>query len=460
MNSKKDILPIVIASVIALVITGVVRLLLPAGSSDADKHAPAKRLSMPDIPLVVKEVKPKENQVLVVSGNIKKDEKIILDKLTWKKWPKDAMQPYFIAKDDSGMPLNNVADFDNALKKWAASDIPSGVPLTMAMLSDEDPKKKAEAENKKRQELKKKQAEKVKSSAFIRKGMRAVTFSIDQKSASSSSMLSPGDLVDVLIVEQHGEKSRIYKYKALKILAIDGITKFESKKDKNGNDSLFGGLGSVGGLLAPKNVTLEIKESMVEEMLKRAGNTGVILSLRSQSEEVKHAGEEVEEEESDVVRSALLTNIIEMNRLHAAEALKTSQVKREMDEKNLSMLMSNMGSMGGNSSADALIEAQKRKESEERNLSMIMKNISSVAEADYRNGGKGQLVKNKKTGKYEIVSGKVVGKEEELGKTDTVVIYRKLKADEIQFDSSGKKIENTNLGLGYENFKEGSNRKD
>ncbi|MDR0631740.1 MAG: hypothetical protein LBF54_00635 [Holosporaceae bacterium] len=442
MNGKKDVLPMIIASGIALVVTGIVRLLISEDSDTSDKsQIVQKELSMPDIPLMVKQTKKgNEGQILMVSKDIKKDSKIVLDNLTWKRWPNNAMQPYFIAKDESGTALNNGADYDNALKMWAISDIPAGVPLTMRMLTNENPeqkRKKEEEEKKKKEEQEqiKKEGEK-KTSQLIKKGMRAVTFAIDQKSANSSSMLSPGDFVDVLIMEQMAEKVKTHKYKALRILAIDGMTSFESKHSKSG-------LGSIGGLLTPKNVTLEIKEARVEEMIKRAGNSGVILSVRNQKEAkfVDDDGEEIEENEDDHINEALLQNIIDMNRMRSAETLKIAQTRKEAEEENLSMLISSMNSIG-NSSKNALEESQKRKEAEEMNLSMILKNINSASGNDVvgRSYDKEKLVKNEKTGKYEIVSGKIVGEEQE-SEGKSVVIYRKLKANEVQFGEDGKKID-------------------
>ena len=140
MNSKKDILPIVIASVIALVVTGIVRWLIPGGT--VIKQQPLKKeLSLPDIPLMIKTEQKKvlEVQVLVTNADIKKDERISLAKLTWKNWPANALQPHFIAKDNKETPLNNRADYNNALNMWARNEIPSGMPLTISMLTSNDP---------------------------------------------------------------------------------------------------------------------------------------------------------------------------------------------------------------------------------------------------------------------------------------------------------------------------------
>ncbi|MDR1982834.1 MAG: SAF domain-containing protein [Holosporaceae bacterium] len=424
MNGRRDVLPIIIASGIALVVTGVVKFLMPEKNVvPSQEKKSTQELSLPNIPLMVKDEQEKqkqkqENQVVVTAKDIKKDEKILLDSITWKKWPQDAMQPYFIAKDVSGKPLNNKADYDNALKMWAVADIPAGVPLTIRMLVGENPKKKVALDKQMGKSQKKKIVEKKDFS--IRKGMRAITFSIDQRSASSSDMLRPGDLVDVLIIEQQrDDKSKIYKYKALKILAIDGMVASQKKESEKDESTMLAGLNSVSGLLFPKNVTLEIREDTVEEMLRRAGNNGVILSLRSQTEKARESDEQL--------------------------------VEQEMDERNLTSLMRNMSAIGGGSnSATALVESQKQKESEERSLSMIMKNMSSVGSSSAvlikSEAEKSERVsKGARGGKYEIVSGKVV-EDNDKPEKQSAIIYRKLKADEVKFDEDGRKTESSSGG--------------
>jgi Flp pilus assembly protein CpaB len=299
-----------------------------------------------------------------------------------------------------------------------------GTPLAMSMLSNEDPKVRAENERKKLEAEKQKKLEEEKAHSFIKKGMRAVTFSIDQRSASSSNMLSPGDLVDVLIMEQRGEKNRTHKYKALKILAIDGVTKFE-KKDEKHSDSLLGGvnLGSVGGLLAPKNVTLEVKEDRVETMLKQSSASGVILSLRSQSEPVdENEPDVVEDGGSDSLGDmSLMENILKINKSSAAGALLEEKLRQD--------------------------EEKAKKEAQEKGLSLLVDSMSAFrnreSELDLNAGtlnkkGKGKG-KKKDGSKYEVVSGKVVGDEEsEEAEFHTTVIHKKNNQETIKFDGTGR----------------------
>lgn len=428
--NKKDFLPIVVASVIALVITGIVRWLIPSGAQQTSNQQNTQNgISMPEIPLMVtKEEKKKkiiEYSVLVVSKGIKKDTKISIDFLEWKKWPSDAMQSYFIAKDENETPLNNGSDYNNALKMWANTDIPSGVPLTMAMLSNEDPVKKAKEEKARLAEEKRKKEEKERTDAFIKKGMRAVTFSIDQKSASSSNMLEPGDLVDVLIMEQKGDRMRTHKYKALKILAIDGITKFEKKSDEKSQGGLLGNMGlrTVGGLLTPKNITLEVKEEMVEKMLKQAANTGVILSLRSQSEKIENENndDEIVDSEGSPETTSVLSKILNINRTDLTDVLQEEKNRKEIEERNLEILMNNINMV--NNIEDSMLEKSKMATTDK---TQQPNNTSSGDE-------------NSGEGKYEVISGKIIGEEPKQEKElDSVIVYRKLTPSAVQFNEEGK----------------------
>ena len=418
--NKKDALPIIIASIIALVITILVKWLLPSSVAPVQQQA-QKEISMPEIPLMVnreekkKKKKKEDDLVLFVSRSFKKDEKIILDKLKWEKWPTEAMQPYFIAKDHAGTPLNNGADYSNALKMWANTDIPNGVPLTMSMLTNEDPQKKKENDRKKKEEEEKKKLEKEKNEEFIKKDMRAVTFPVDQRSATSTNMMKAGDLVDVLIMEQKGEKTITHKYRALKILAIDGATKFDNDKNKSeGNNGDGGFLSNVGGIVSslstPRNVTLEVREDMVEIMLKQSSTNGLILSIRSQTEKEneKDKGMPVKEKESSDF-DPVLYNILNMNDNSPSSIQIAEYAKRQKEDEDMTVLMNNILSI--NSRGDM--------------------------RGNRASGGIGKTT-GSNIGQYEVVSGKIIGEEENENNNKLAVIYRKLTADKVEFDENGK----------------------
>ncbi len=420
MDKKREVMPILTASVIALIVTGVVRWILPGGT--VIKQQPLKKeLSLPDIPLMAKETKKKtvEIQVLVTKNPIKKDEKIVLAKTEWKKWPADALQGYFIAKDNKGTPLNNGADFANAQKMWAKNDIPAGIPLVMAMLTDADPqkilleqKKKKEAEEKKLKEKQAAEKKKQANDSGIKPGYRAVTFSIDQKAPVSSSMIKPGQLIDIIIEENAGGKTKTHTYTAVKIIAVDGKTQKDIEAEARNRDSGGFSLGSITSFGNPKNITLEIHANMVNTMLKQAGNQGVLLSLRNQDEADHKDALSQTGEEDPIVRNMIVKQIESMNKSTAADKLMDIKKRKIETDRDISLLLKNL-----HSSAGRQIEMWKRAEK-------YKDNGSSAA-----NGGK-----------YEIMSGRIVGNIEQPQEDKTVVrIFRKLESSEIEFDKTGKK---------------------
>lgn len=442
MREKKDLLPIGIATAIAIVVTVVVRLMFPYASGEDANNKGKKNLSVPEIPVVItkKGQLAQESLVLVVSRPIKKNQKITLASLEWKRWPTSALQPNFIAKDSEGRTLNNAADHTSYNgSTWAKSDIQEGLPFLASMCSPEDPVKKAEEEKKKAEEKRRKDLEKEKAESFIKRGMRAVTFPIDQRLASTSNMFSPGELVDVLIIK-NGMEAKTYKYKAVKILAIDGVTKFEGARS-NGVRQPSGLLGTiqtsvVGSLPIPKNVTLEIREELVDTMLKQAGDRGVILSLRNQKEALEDEDnicEYVGDGSGDgpfnaKARNRILKSIMEINRTSSAAILQADKAHKSAEENNIASIISNMNALANNARA---------------------------SRADLIFAPKSMALKNNTSGRYEVVRGKITNKraaEEESDEDDTkkinktITIYKKLNSNAIQFNKSGEIIDNRGSG--------------
>lgn len=432
MGNKKDMLPIFIASAVALVVTAIVRLLIPGGT--VIKQQPLKKeLSLPDIPLMIKseQKKTKEVQILVTNIDIRKGEKIEQSKLSWKTCPVSMLQPHFIAQDMKGNPLNNRTDYNNALNMWAKNDIPSGIPLVLSMLTSDDPvevnRRKKEAEEKERQ----KANEAKNQEPLIRIGYRAVPFHVDQRTPIATSMISPGDYIDVLINSFEGNRQKTYVYKGLKIIAIDGITKQQRDQKGGSGEGLLGNRINLGGLLSPKTITLEIKERMVDVMLKQAGSNGITVTVRSQNEQIEEDLDEDEstednpdienpnEEDSDTEEdsSNAIINVIkkvwEISNLSASEILKESKEKEQKEEKKISDLLQRMDNLNKYST------------------SKKMKKVESESAAE--------------TSKVEWVSGRIVsesnGKNENGKEKDTPVrIYRKLTPDEVQFYKNGEKV--------------------
>lgn len=389
---KQDILPIVIAAVLALGIVIVVRLLIP-GSCKHEMRS--QDIAMPDIPLMVKESKKSEDvEVLIAAKNIKRGEKISQDKLEWRKWPKDVMQSNFIAKTLKGQPLNNGKDRDLAMKMWAKSDIPDGTPIIISALSPEDILKKEAEKKRKAEEAKRKAEEEARAAEEERKrkeligpGMRAVTFNIDPKSTNTAGLLRPGDKVDVLIIEQKGNAKKTYKYKGIKVIAIDGVTELaEEKAEKEKTEKKDGGFfsraaKSINSFVSVKDVTLEIKENMVDVMLKQVGNGGIILSIKNQEDEDTET--EVDEEpevQEDTNQVKFLATAAAMSRAYSENALNELKEEKEEKKRKTANLLGTMSRLSAN------------------------QNIFSGVNGPLLAQGEGEGGT-----KYEIVSGRIVG---------------------------------------------------
>ncbi|GHU12012.1 hypothetical protein FACS189449_04740 [Alphaproteobacteria bacterium] len=399
MKSKKDLIPIALASIIALVITCLVRFLIPVNSAPVKEVK--EEVPMPDIPLMAKDKTKKKSIevfVLVVSKDIKKDEKISTNNCDWKKWPGDDMQPYFIAKNKDNVPLNNGADYSNAMRMWAKTDIPSGIPLLIRMLDAEDPVKKAEAERKRKEqeekekkrreeEEKKKREEEERAKAIkktiIEKGMRAVTFVVDQKSSVSTVMLVPGDLIDVLIMERKGDRVKTHKYKALKVFAIDGsIAGSRQKNGEKRNDGFLDNITqtvqhTIGQTI--KNVTLEIKENMVETMINQASSSGIIISVRSQDEEVDKSelNKDILEESNDG-DSSIINDILDVTRRSSTEKLLEKKAQEDDKSQNAEMLMNDILDVTRQSSTEKLLEKKAQEDDKSQNAEVLMNDILDV----------------------------------------------------------------------------------
>jgi Flp pilus assembly protein CpaB len=493
----KDSVPIVLASLIALVITAIVKWLVPSSQSTVKEIK--EEIPMPDIPLMAKDKtkrKSMEIYVAVAAKDIKKDEKITGSSCSWKRWPEDALQQYFIAKDKNNVPLNNGADYSNALKMWAKADIPGGVPLTIQMLTEEDPVKKAQEENeKKKKETEKKAKEEDGGEHGIRKGMRAVTFSLDQRSVAATSMIGLGDLVDIIIMEEKEGKQKIHKYKGLKVIAIDGLTKKEQEKEK---ESLLGGssFGSAVGrnilnIVNAKQITLEVKETMVEVMLTQAGSSGIIVSVRNQDEPIDEKELDIDLEGLDnvPVENSILNEILSINHHNSMDKLLKVREQRESTDNNVENIIDNINianGMYGNKAVETLVnnnferiakkaaddakktaeeemkktlkkELEKIKKANEKNKSTDSSVSSAGATADSSSIVKGMqtavttgmqkaakmlgaetIEKDSLGGGFEIISGKIVGEEIKAEQEEKkAIIYKKLTVQEVKFEDDG-----------------------
>lgn len=428
MKGVKNILPMAIAAVIALGVTVAARWLVPGGGGNAGEKKAKTKVPMPDIPLMVKETKKVEEvNVLVADRLIKRGTKIVADGLAWKKWPRDAMQSNFIARDTKGIPLNNGGDYKLALTMWAGSDIIEGIPVLISMLLSYDPIKKEKEERAKREAEKKKKEEEAarkkkleEEKGAIKEGMRAITFPVEQRSAAGITMLAPGDVVDVLISEQRNGKVRMHKYKKMKILAIDGITVRKTDGSKEKGDSILSRTLANVTAPTPKNVTLEVEESLVETMLKQVGAGGLILSLRNQKDKDESTKEKAENSQQDPAKvniDAILNRMSSANREDSAKALLESQGRKNEQQKVIERFISNVNM----TAAGKVIEPEIVKSSSEKKSESNYEIVS------------GRIVKTDKKVKDESV------KEVEKKTEEMVVIHRQLASSNVKLDENGKK---------------------
>jgi hypothetical protein len=84
-------------------------------------------------------------------------------------------------------------------------------------------------------------------------------------------------------------------------------------------------------------------------------------------------------------------------------------------------------------------------------MALILKSMNSIASTGesvvdkQTNFGSKVLVKNAETGRYEIVSGKIIG-EEPREEVSSVVIHRHQAAEVVEFGEDGKKLDASSAG--------------
>jgi hypothetical protein len=222
------------------------------------------------------------------------------------------------------------------------------------MLTEEDPAKKAqeESEKKKKEAEEKTKEEKKKTEHGIRKGMRAVTFSLDQRSLASTSMLELGDFVDVLIMEEKEGKQKTHKYKGLKVIAIDGITQKEKEKERESllsSAGLGSSVGNIINIMNAKQVTLEVKEVMVETMLKQAGQTGIIIAIRNQDELLNEEEQDIDLGDGTAisVENNILNEILAVNHHNSMDKLLRAREQKESAANNVENIIDNINIANG-----------------------------------------------------------------------------------------------------------------
>lgn len=281
-------IPVLFACIAAFVITLLIRVLLP--TSDNVQYS-GNELPLPNIPFINKdEKKEKDTFVLIAMKDIKQNEKILHQSVTWKKWPREAISSSFIAKDADGTMLNSNYAYSNVINLYAKYPISKGTPLSVSGLSRKktvssrkaltaaaekelretiekelrnEIKTEYENKNKKAKEAEKRRqieaaGDKVKS------GMSVITVPIDQRSIASKGFLQIGDRVDLLYPLNNAAKT-FKKFVNVIIVEIDGKKVFTSI------DNIQNSI--------PKNVTVEVKSQYAEDLIREvsSGKQAVIL---------------------------------------------------------------------------------------------------------------------------------------------------------------------------------------
>ncbi|MBN9412851.1 MAG: Flp pilus assembly protein CpaB [Candidatus Paracaedimonas acanthamoebae] len=186
--------------------------------------------------------KAQENIVLVLTAptELSPGTIISVDKLVWKEWPTDALNPNYITKDKT-----------EELKTL------NGSTVRFAILANE-PVKLSNVVSPGKSIL----------SAIIRTGMRGVTIPFS-KIANAPGFIAPGDLIDVVIPKRSQERGEGYFgqtiIKGVRILAVD-----RSLQNVDGNKSD-----------QPKTMTLEVTADQAEDLAASIRGGEIVISLRS-----------------------------------------------------------------------------------------------------------------------------------------------------------------------------------
>lgn len=179
--------------------------------------------------------------VLTTSTELPPGSIISLEKLVWKEWPANALNPNYITKDKT-----------EELKSI------NGATVRFAILANEPIKLSNIVTLKGKSIL----------SAVIRAGMRGVTIPFT-KISNAPSFLAPGDVIDVVIPKRSQEGIEGYFgqtiIKGVRILAVDrSLQNLEENKSDQ-----------------PKTMTLEVTADQAEDLAASIRGGEIVISLRS-----------------------------------------------------------------------------------------------------------------------------------------------------------------------------------
>ena len=301
-------------------------------------------------------------------------------------------------------------------------------------------------------------------------------------------------------MEPKGDKVITHKYRALKILAIDGVTKFNNNPQENQGDSGLGGFGlssMTSSFLAPKNITLEVREDMVEIMLRQSERSGVILSIRNQNEKVEGDGSGLEDtannsgSKDNSAENAMVKSIFDAGKSSISKILREKEVAKKEEKEKADLLLSSINRIDRQPSASEMQKEEDRKrqnnilinsisgmgkessresmqkeQSDKDNVAALINKMTYVGSSDTRKALADQ--EDKKTSLEELMQkmnsfggasmsagwkqkfGGAMGgsKGDDEDEEKSVTVYRKLTSSSVKFDENGRITDGQQQGGG------------
>ena len=184
--------------------------------------------------------------ILVTPTSIQPGEVISMSKLIWKEWPILSINPQYITKDHK----EQLSGLEGSVARYP---ILEGEPVIMANVIKTDGKSIL--------------------AVVIRPGMRAVSVPFN-KIVNAPALISPGDLIDVVIPQKYQQKADIVNsenfvgqtiIRGVRVLAVDDTIQKMSTKDS----------------VPPKTITLEVTPQQAELLAVAIPKDAIIISMRS-----------------------------------------------------------------------------------------------------------------------------------------------------------------------------------
>lgn len=235
------------------------------GSSKEVQNKPVKKVQKENIKEVKKEP---EMYVLVASCNIKKDDIIKTENLSWDLWPKKNISESYISKDEKGNYTHPSLTMESLIGLTAKIDILKGAPITKSFLLEGE-------------------VDKSRYALEISAGKRAVAVPVDQMSVKNF-VFAPNDFVDVYFC------NRTKVIRNVRILALDDFT---NKKEESENvDNKV----NIQNTKLPQTVTLELSPVKVDYLMKNMkGSVFLAMVSNEETDDIKEADDSSEYEQDD-----------------------------------------------------------------------------------------------------------------------------------------------------------------